>query len=148
MKFIKVHGRVIPIKDKNGSASKADPYKAHKTQAKLGAAGTVGATLALGAIHHGKLKTAVAFGAAGVGLAGTALVKRFTNSIDHGKKQKSVLSGLGRFLTLSIANSAGATAGNVGLKGVAKVARSIRTGVSASTQTVKLKKLAGGSYGY
>lgn len=146
MKFIRVHGRVVPIKEGN------EKYGAHKTQIKLGAAASAAHSLALGAVYHKKLKTAIGFAAASGIASGVALGKRINNSIDHGRDKKSFIHGMGRFLTLSVAKSAGTSLGNFGLRHVAKAAKTIRaSGIGGSSSlrkgSIKLRKLSGGSYG-
>lgn len=148
MKFIRVHGRVVPIKDGKGNAKqKSNP---HATQTKLGAVAGVTSALSLGASAKGHLKTALAFGAASAVTSGVAIYKNLTNSIAHGKEKKSFLHGLGRYFTLGWAHAAGTGAGYAGATAASMGVRALKSGGGSGLRkgAINMKKLKGGGYGY
>lgn len=150
MKFIRVKGRIVPVREK-GESDK-NPYR---TAAALGAGAGASNALSIGALRAGKVKTAIAFGAASIGAGLTGLYKNAKNSVQHANQKDSLAHGLGRFIGLSWTKSAGAYLGMGGAAAVAKGVTAIKKSSFMAAQNsslakgaITLKKMKGGGYGY
>lgn len=136
MKFIRKNGRIIPIKEKNEKS----PYlKSAAIGAATGAAGAgayISERAATAAMNAGKVVPRKIFGAATIGLglgtiigSGYAIGRSIGRGIKEGRKDKSIVSGIGTAYTdnwvsgLGMAAGAGATfaAGLAGAKGFRKL---------------------------
>jgi len=155
MKFIRVHGRVVPIKDgssgpkkqkKQQSVSKKDQTFQKKQsedggfkfgqQAAFGAGTAIAAGLANNAMKYGNSKTAIGFGVATAAIGLTGLNKNIKNSVSHGRNRKSFLSGVGRYITNGMAANIGALSANKIVRGLGKLAA--KKGSSAAATGAKL----------
>lgn len=132
IKFVRIHGRVVPMHDKTGLANKRNDNRLakqnmalakkhaspapkakkpgdsiHFEQARMGAASGLAAGLSFHVLNAGYKKAAVGVAAAGLGIGLTALYKNVKNSFEHGNKKKSFWHGVGRHVTNSLASGVG-----------------------------------------
>lgn len=127
MKFIRVRGRVVPIKEKGEDVSVSQ----HKAMAKIGALQGVYGRLLRERLPRTPVFQGLRLGMAisSVGLAGIGLFASTVAGIKHGKEKNSVAHGIKRFATMELAGTAGALAGFAGshlaLMGTSKGARGL-----------------------
>lgn len=127
VRFIRVRGRVVPIKPKK-------PRDSH--YGKLAAGGFIAQTAMRVGRQPGGLKNPKAVIAGGLIATGVG-VASLINSYEHGKSKKSFWSGIGRHFNNALAISAGGIAGAVGARIYTIPAPSI-SGIASKVQKLKL----------